>query len=191
MAEETTDPLAETPDSQGEAEQAAEAKVEAFEAAPAGHEKVDEKQAAAMAEPEATLVREIIATPGLRLQDHANFAAARRDEAHAAGVEWTTQERMYQISRAEEAAAQGVAPHQTTAEALARVSRVEEIEAGKREEALFGRPLEPEISTRDMGPESSEPSRPDEETGAASAGPTATTVSRAQTSGRATRSSSR
>lgn len=83
------------------------------------------------------------ARPTDRLQDGLAFENARRDEAVAQGVEATTQERLWELARQEEAQGQGVSDiGQTTQKRLFRESRIEEAAAEKLEEARHG-PVEP------------------------------------------------
>lgn len=83
------------------------------------------------------------AHPTDRLQDGLAFENARRDEAVAQGVEATTQERLWELARQEEAQGQGVSEiGQTTQKRLFRESRIEEVAAEKLEEARHG-PVEP------------------------------------------------
>lgn len=102
-----------------------------------------------LSEADAEKAGDIIATalapahPTDRLQDNLNFENARRDEAVAQGVEATTQERLWELARQEEANGQGIPEiGQTTQKRLFRESRIEEVRAEKLEEARHG-PVEP------------------------------------------------
>ena len=135
-----------------------EAIVEQHEAAPselAEVEKVSEEVALAQAEPQAEVAIEP-GHPGGPAQDIPAFQAARNEEAVQQGVLKTTQERLYELARAEENAPKVLAledPLDTvniteatpdTAAALYRVAREEEVLAEKREEAIYGSPDGPD-----------------------------------------------
>lgn len=105
-------------------------------------EKLDEKVAVQVGERIAESV-EGPARPVHALQDGLNFENARRDEAVAQGVEVTTQERLYELARQEEAQANGLEHYShTTTELLFRQSRGDEAVAEKWEESQHG-PVEP------------------------------------------------
>jgi hypothetical protein len=83
------------------------------------------------------------ARPGRPLQDGLAFENARRDEAVAQGVEATTQERLYELARQEEAQGQGIGETwDTTHNRLFTEARADEAHAEKLEEAMHG-PVEP------------------------------------------------
>lgn len=100
----------------------------------------------AEAEEAGDLIADVViapARPADRAQDGLAFENARRDEAVAQGVEVTTQERLWELARQEEAQSQGVDDIGfTTQKALFRQSRAEEARAEKLEQAQHG-PVEP------------------------------------------------
>jgi hypothetical protein len=74
-----------------------------------------------------------------RLNDGLAWENARRDEAVAQGVEVTTQERLAELAREEEAQAQGVdGIWDTTQKKLFHQARADEAVAGKLEQAQHG-----------------------------------------------------
>jgi hypothetical protein len=117
----------------------AEAKIHEIGPEPGDVRKLDEDEAVEQAE----TIQSVVETPktvqGDRAQDHLAFDNARREEAIAQGVVKTTSEALWEISREEEAIGQGVdGIDETTQKTLFRQSRLEEIDAGKREQAAHG-----------------------------------------------------
>lgn len=92
---------------------------------------------------QADVINEVVERPkhvqGDRAQDHLAFDNARRDEAIAQGVVKTTQEKLWELARQEEANGQGVAEiGDTTQKSLFREARAEEVRAEKWEESQHG-----------------------------------------------------